>query len=758
MDPGSAIGESIPRKEAFDKVTGRAMYNSDFLPRGTLEARFITSPYAHARIVSLDTSRAAAAPGVLAVVTGDTFPILAGSVLQDRPPLARGRVRYRGEPVALVVGRTEAAAEAAAHLIDVQYEPLPVVNSVQAALREGAPLVHEMLGQYKRVSPESKPEPGTNIADRWKIRKGDMGAGWSQSEVIVESHYSLPQSDHVAMETRNARAEILPDGRVVIHTSSQAPFAVKREISDLFNIEPGKVVVHVPLVGGAFGGKAGTQIELLAYIASRSAGGRPVHIADTREEDLISFPVHVGLEARVKLGAARDGTFKAAEITFLVDCGAYADTGPRIAKSMAVDCTGPYRVDNVWCDSLCVYTNHPYGTSFRGFGHLEYAFPVERAIDKLAFALGMDPMELRRKNALRPGDTTPTQVRLTASNLGNVEACIDKVKGLIGWNGGRRVESGGKVRAMGAACFWKTSDTPTDASSGALITFNADGSMNLDVGSVEYGSGSKTGLAQILAAKMGMDPGKVHVFMDVDTQVSPKHWKTVASMTTLMEGRAVLAAAEDAIEQVKRVASAVLRCPTEDLEVGGGRVFVRDDPSFFLELDEIVQGFNYPNGNSVGGQILDRGTFIMRHLTSLDPETGEGKPGPSWTVGAQAVEVEFDKRDFTFKVLKAATVLDAGKVLNPKTAAGVVMGGMSMGLGIATREAFSYTPEGAIENTSLRTYKLIRLGEQPQYMVDFVETPQMDAPFGARGLSEHGTIGIPAAVANAISCDSEVEM
>jgi CO/xanthine dehydrogenase Mo-binding subunit len=484
-----------------------------------------------------------------------------------------------------------------------------------------------------------------------------------------------------------------------------------------------------------------------------------VKLANTREEDIITSPCHLGLEAGLKLGASKDGLLKAAEMTFLVDSGAYADIGPRLAKSIAIDCTGPYNIDNVWCDSLCVYTNHPYSTSFRGFGHPSYTFCIERTMDKLAAALGMDPLEFRIKNAITPGKTTPTQVRTNLSNIGNLTACLEKLKEAINWQEGMRIDLGNnKIRAKGISCLWKTSDSPTDSVSGVFLTFNTDGSINLNSGAVEIGPGTKTTLAQILAEKLRMDINRIHVKLEVDTRVSPEHWKTVASMTTYMAGRATLRAADDLTRQLKDLAAVVMRCPPEDLIIAEEKVYLKQDPGIYVAFKDLVHGFKYLNGNAIEGQILGRGSFIMSHISDLDKETGKGKPGPAWAVGAQAVEVEFDAKYFSYRITKAATVIDAGKVINPKTARGLITGGMCMGLGLGSREAFTYDQEGRVMTTSLRTYKVMHMGEEPEYIVDFIETPQIDAPYGARGISEHGIIGIPAALANALSLAAQIDI
>ena len=733
-------------------MTGKAKYTADYYTPGTLTAKLVTSGAAHALIRSIDTSRAEKVPGVKVILTGRNYPMLCGVLLEDRPPLAIDRVRYYGEPVAMVVALEEHQAALAAKLVRVEYERLPLVESPTAALEPTAPILHESLASYTPMVKDIYPEPGTNIASSYKIRKGDLAAGWAQSDVTVEESFTLPQSDHIAMETRCARAEFAADGSVTVVTSSQSPFTVRKLIGRYFHLEEGRVYVQVPLVGGGFGGKAPVQLEILACIASQAVGGRAVKLANTREEDIGTSPGRMGLEATIRLGAAKDGRIRAAEMRFLLDSGAYTGIAPNMAKAIAVDCSGPYNMENLSCDALCVYTNHTYATSLRGFSHECSAFCVERAMDELAKKCGIDPLHLRQINAIAPGHLSPTQVKISLSNTGNMAACIDRLKGLIRWQEGARVQTGEHtVRAKGIGCFWKTPNPPTDASAGVLLTFNSDGSLNINTGIVEMGSGSKTRLVQMLADRMKMDVDKIHVKMEVDTRVNPHNWKTVASISHYLTGRALMKAADDLTAQLKSMGSIALRCAPEDLEVENQRVYVRYAPEHFIGFQDIVFGLMYPDGNSVGEQIMGKGSFVMQHLTPLDPQTGKGKTGQAWTVARQAVEVEFDTEDYTYRILRAATVIDVGKVLNPDADRGIIRGGMAMGLGIASREEFNYDVNGRLLDVSLRNYKVLHIGEEPEYLVEFVETPQIDSPYGTRSFSEHGVIGMPAALANALS-------
>ena len=747
-----ALNASIHRKEAWDKVCGRAKYADDLPAADHLCARLLTSTRAHARILGIDTAGASALPGVKAVLTGEDCDLLFGPLLQDRYALARGVARYAGEPVAMVVAVDEPAAEAAARRIAIEYEDLPPLLTPSQAMLPNAAPIHEKLADYKRVVSDVRPEPGTNVAARHRVRKGDAKAAFARCAAVIEKRFFLPPSDHLAMEVRAARAEIAADGNVLVTTCSQAPYTVKKQLAEAFKIEAGMITVRVPFVGGGFGGKAPVTLEILAYLASKSVGGRPVRLTIPREQDMASFPCRMGLEATVRLGADENGMLQAAEMEFLVDCGAYTDISPNMAKAIAADCTGPYRVENLSCDALCVYTNHTYATSFRSFSHDSYTFCVERALDALANRLGVDPLELRLKNAVRPGDFTPTGVSATPELTGDVSRCIEEVKRLSCWDGGRPLSLGGsKVRAKGVSCFWKSANPPTNAVSGAFVTFNSDGSVNLLTGVVEMGSGGHTQLAQILAEKLKLDPAQVHVVAHVDTRVAPEHWKTVASLTGYMAGNAVLRAADDLIAQLKRTGAEALGCAEAEIEVADGRVYSIKEPERFMLLKAVAQGYQTPGGASVGEPALGRGGYMLKGLSMLDPATGKGRTSPQWTPGAQVVEVEADLEACTYRVITACCVLDVGKVVNPAATRAMIAGGMSMGVSLATREAYEYDENGSPRAPNLRTYKLLHIGQEPEYRVDFVETPDPTAPCGARPYTEHGIIGIPAALANALS-------
>ncbi|MFP4153139.1 MAG: xanthine dehydrogenase family protein molybdopterin-binding subunit [Alkalispirochaeta sp.] len=752
--PASALGVSFPRQDAPDKTTGKTRFTDDYVVPGMLYAAVVNSRTAHGVILGIDDAAARSMPGVRGVFTGRDFPERVGLYLGDKSALAVDRVRYYGEPVVAVVADDERTALAAAATIRITYDELPVVRSPREGIAPEAPIIHPDMHEYVHI-PAILPEPGSNVAHHTRIRKGDPDRAFADADVVIEGSFGFPPKDHAAMEPRIAIAEIRADDTVVIRTSTQSPYGVRGIMSRVFGIPPGKLVIQVAEIGGGFGGKAGIQLEPLAYLLSRALGGRPVRVANGREQDILASPGGPGLEATVKLAAKRDGTITAGEIEFLFDSGGYADYAVNVSRAAGYASSGPYSIPNLKTDSYCVYTNHPFATAYRGFGHIEMSYAIERAMEILAEKLGIDAVELRRKNAIAAGDTTPSQDVLDA-NTGNLRECIDRVSRHINWEDGARTETTSEdgrrvIRAKGLSCYWKAPAIPTFTDAGAMVTFNEDGSANVITGAVEMGQGIHTGLAQIVAERLRTDPREVHVVREVMTDRSPHDWTSAASRTLFMVGRAAIAAVDDAVVQIKRIASAPLRAPEEDLEVAGGRVFLRDDPEQGLALADVVLGYVYPDGNAIGGPVIGRGKYIARHLSHIDPETGKGRPGLEWTLGAMGVEIEVDPEDGSFRVLKGVCSMDVGRVINPDLARGQVVGAMAMGIGYSTREAFEFDSREHVVNGKLRDYKLLRYGEHPEYIVDFVETPQGDGPFGARGLGEQGIIGMPGALSAAVS-------
>ena len=747
---GKVVGKSVLRKESYDKVHGNISYTGDEITSKMLHAAVKTSPHAYAKIMDVKIEKALLADGVRAILTGDDVPNNIGLYLCDKPPIARDYVRHYGEIVAAVVADTYENACRAVSLIEVTYEVIKPVLTPLDAIKEDAEIIHKDMANYSHIDP-IHPEPGSNISNRTKIRKGNVQKAFSEAFKVVESFVEIQMGDHVAMETRASIAEIRKTGEVYITSTTQAPFVVKGLMSAFYDLAPGQVIVEAPLIGGGFGGKAGIQLEGLAYLLSKAVKGQKVRFVNKREEDMVTSPGNIGLQAYVKLCVDENFKLTAMDLDYYFNSGAYADYAVNVSRAAAISCTGPYNVENVRCDSMCVYTNMPFATAYRGFGHIEMGFAIERAIDMIAKKLDVDPYEIRRINGIKPGDLTPVQSKLSRST-GDIVRCFSEVNHMLDGSLDKVIQVDERtVIAKGMAGLWKAPAMPTNTDAGAIITFNSDGSINIHTGIVEIGQGTKTGLAQIACEALDIPLDKVHVEEKVSTRISPSDWATAASRGLYMAGNAVLEACYDAIEQMKLVASQVLRVPTSDLVVKGERIYVSDEPEIGLKISEVALGYVYHNGNAVYGQIIGRGRYIAKHLTDIDKNTGKGHPDLEWTLGAEGVEVQVDTITGAYKILKAVCCIDVGKVINPEIAKGQIIGGMGMGIGYTTMEGFKHNSRGQIVNECLRDFKIMRYSDAPQYQVKFLETPQEDGPYGARGLGEQSVIGMPGAISNALS-------
>lgn len=750
MPEYSYVGKEVPRLDAVEKVTGAALYTADLKFQGLLYARLLKSPYAHAKIVRIDTSKAERLPGVHAVLTGEEIPYRFGIYMSDKYMLAYKKTRYVGEPVVAVAAESEELAEEAAELIEVEYEELPAVFDPREALKEGVPLVHEDLDKYLHA-PFIFPKAGTNIANHFKLRKGDVEKGFKEADVIVENEFTQPMVQNVQMEPHVSIGQWHPNGRIDVWTSAQSPFAVRYLLSVGLSVPLHRITVRVPFLGGGFGGKAGLHWEPLVVLLSRKAGGRPVKLLMTREEEFNTAAVRQGMYARIKTGVKRDGRITAEEILYIWDSGAYADYAVNIARAAGYSCTGPYDVPNVKCDSLTVYTNHPYGTAYRGFGHVEFHWATERQMDLVAREIGMDPLEFRLKNAALPGKVTPTG-EVLADDCGRVDQCLKAVAEELGWGKPRekRTENG-KLQGIGIAALWKAPAMPSYTSSSAIVKLNEDGTVLLSLGLTEMGQGTETAFAQMVAQELKIPLEKVNVVRERNTDTAPYSWQTVASRGTFMDGNAVLRAVDDLKRKIKETASDLLGYPPESIAIADGYAFVAREPDKRVSLAQIATCGVLPDGRGVRGPLLGYGYYTAEGLTFLDPETGQGRPALMWTFGAQGAEVEVDPETGDLRILKVVTALDLGKALNPLLVKGQIYGGVVQGLGTTVMEEFIFDEKGRLLNNNLTDYKIFRTQDIPDKFVPIlIENPQRNAPYGARGIGEHPTIGIAAAVANAI--------
>jgi len=510
--------------------------------------------------------------------------------------------------------------------------------------------------------------------------------------------------------------------------------------------------VQIPFVGGGFGGKAGLGWEALAALLSKHAGHRPVKLVLSRSEQFVSGAVREGFHAFVKAGFKKDGRFVAYDVKFILDAGAYADYTVNVGRAVGYSADGSYEIPNIRVESLTVYTNKVPTTALRGFGYPESHWVLEQVLDRAAKKLGMDPVEIRRVNLIKPGvSETATGERLR-EDVGNPAKVLETILEEMEWGKPlEQPEEPWKIRARGFALCVKGPAQPPNASSSAALKFNEDGSIDLLVATGNFGNATVTALAQMVAEEFGVPMEKVRVDWIRDTHKTVYTWQTVGSRGLFTDGVAVLRAVEDAKRQIFQVAAQVLRCTEDQLEIVEGEVRVKGKPWMKIPLRDIVMGYTYPNGNTVGGPIIGRGWFMSTHTTNLDPETGQGHPTIFHTYGGTGVEIELDLVTGEIKVLKAVQVFDIGRAINPLLLKQQMDGGFIMGMSIALYEQMKFDEQGWVLNPNFTSYYLARAKDIPgKFVSKWVETPQSDGPYGARGIGELTMIAVAPAIANAI--------
>jgi CO/xanthine dehydrogenase Mo-binding subunit len=743
------IGASVPRVDAREKVIGKALFADDlqFGP-GLLYARIKRSNRPYAIIKHIDASKARALPGVKAVVTGEDYPGLIGLYLRDRHIFCRDRVRYVGDPVAGVAASSEQIAEKALDLIQVEYEDLPGIFDPEYGANPSSPLLHPNLGTYE-VANFIFPEPGSNISNHFRIRKGDVDNAWVKCKVIIERKYQIPHIQHVPIEPHVAIARADEDGKVTLWGSSQSPFAQRSLIASALGLSPADVQVVAPYVGGGFGCKAGVSMEALAVAIAQKVRGRPVKLRLTREEEFYTAFVRQGLVAYFKMGCDENGRLLAMENRFYWDGGAYTEYGVNITRASGYSSSGPYNVPNVKTDSYCVYTNHPVGGPMRGFGMPEMHAGLEQCIDELAHEVKLDPVEFRTLNCIKTGDTLVTGMTMHPTGL---TECLVKAAQAIDWGRKEPPSTEHKRRGKGISLMWKAPAMPPNAGSSARVALNEDGTITVSVGGQEIGQGSFTIAAQIAAAALGVPVEWVRVATPVDTNYSPYEWQTVASRLTWSMGNAVRAAARDARQQILELVAKAWKEDVKDLEINDGKVVSYRSEETISIKNIAIYGIPLPDDQGwIGGPILGRGNFMPTYVTGLDPETGQGpRAVVHYTVGAQAVEVEVDMITGKVEVLRGVAAFDVGKAINPDMVKAQMEGGFVQGLSTALFESLKLK-EGVVQNSNFVDYRIATTSDVPRHIhAIIVEVPQDDGPWGARGVGEHAMVPTVPAIANAI--------
>jgi len=754
-----SVGKPIPAQDAVLKVTGTALYNFDWEVPGTLYSKLATSTMPHARIVKVDISRALAVPGVVAVLTGKDMPFHVGMYAGDRDLLAVEKVRWVGHPVALVIAENLESAERASEIVDVEYEELPAVFDPLEALKPSAPLLHEKMEEYKHA-PVFKPQPGTNIANRFTLIHGDVQKGFQQAAVIIEDEFKVSHVSHAYMETQNVVAQWKLDDSIEVSTSCQSPFMARQIIAECFHLPYNKVIVKAPYVGGGFGGKAGLGWEALIAMASKLAGYRPVKLSLSRKENFASSASREGVDARVKAGFTKEGKCVAYEVRFVLDAGAYADYTVNVSRAMGYSAEGVYEIPNVHCESIVAYTNKAPTTALRGFGYPESNWVLEQVFERAGKKLGIDSTRMRRINLLRPGESHTGTGEKLREDAGDPRKVLQGVMEEMKWEEKTAPPSSPwKIRTRGIALCAKGPSQPPNAGASAIVRFNEDTTVDLLVGTGNFGQGTVTALSQIVADQFGIPVEMVRVDGTRETAKTAYTWQTVGSRGLFSDGTAALRACEDAKRQILELASTVLRLPQPELQIEEGEVRAKGMPEVRMPLKDLIYGYTYPNGNTIGGPIIGRGNMTPSLNTFLDPDTGQGVPTIFHTFGGTGVEVELDVVTGTIEIIRAVSVFDVGKVINPLLLKMQLSGGFIMGMSIALFEKIKFDEQGWMTNPNFTSYYIARMKDLPKEMVTrSVETPQNDGPLGARGIGEMSMISVASAISNAIFTATGVKL
>ncbi len=749
------VGRDFGRIDTVEKLTGAALYTGDLVMPGMLYGKVVRSPHARARIKRINTAKAAKLTGVHAVLTGKDLDYRVGLYIVDKHILAKDVVRHFGEAVAAVAAETPEIAEEAVRLIEIEYEPLEAVLDPKKALEKKAPLVHPDLGAYSFVEAAFTPVPGTNIANHTKLRKGDVEQGFKDADYVIEREYTNPNVQHVPMETHVCVCRWEVKDRVTIYTSAQSPFTVRNLFAYSFKIPHNNIRVIIPYVGGGFGGKAGIHLEPLACCLSRAAGGRFVKVTATREEEFSLLPCRSGLIYNIKTGVKKNGKIVAQKMTMYWDAGAYADYAVNVTRASGYSAGGPYEYPNAWVDAYTMYTNKPWGTAYRGFGHVEFSWGLERHMDLCARTIGMDPLAFRLANTLKPGSVTITGEKIT-DHTGNISKCLETVSKAI--NYGKitpaekaRMQKEGLKIGKAVVGLHKAPAMPSFTGTCAILKMNEDGTVNVSLSLTEIGAGTYTSLVQIVAETLRFPVSMVRLPMEKDTDHDPYDWQTVASKGLVLSGNACILAAKDLLAKAYECAAQVLRANVCDLDHDHEKVFLKHHPDNFVTFKSMAVGYAYPNGNGVGGPLVGVGRYIAQGLTYLDKATGQGKPALDWTYGAHGMIVAVDEKTGHYDVLKIASAFDCGRAINPVCVRGQIIGGVMQGLGTAMCEGYIYDAAGRLLNPSFTDNKIPTSLDLPEEMECFsVETTQVDGPYGARGVGEHPMIAIGGALGNSI--------
>jgi CO/xanthine dehydrogenase Mo-binding subunit len=725
------------RQDGKDKVTGLGRYTADLTMTGMLHAKFRYADHAHARVLRIDASKARALPGVFAVITHEDVPdVRYGAFVQDRRLFAKSTVRYEGELIAAVAATSPEIAQQAADLIEIDYEPLPVVNDVEAALEAGAPLVHENWADYG--ASEDVVREG-NDCSRSTIVKGDADKGMAEADVVVKERYVADMSHAVPIEPHAIVAQWQGD-KVTIWSSTQVPYMARIGVATTLEIPESHVRIVVPHLGGGFGGKCEFHYE--AHIAALArAARRPVRLVFSRREEFVA-PDHrrEGQVLELETGVRNDGSIVARRARVILDNGAYGADAPFFPQLAAMMAVGPYKVENVFVDASLAYTNHTPSGSVRAPTAPQACWAVEQHMDAVAAKLGLDPVEFRRKNIVRNGDEGPT--RQVFEDIGAAET-LELAAELIGY--GKELP---EDEAIGFAVGWWPS---FGLASGAHIKINGDGSGTIITGAQECGTGAVMALPLLAAEILGMRPEDFSILYQ-DTDAAPFDSGASGSQTTFNNGRAVQRAAIDVREQLLDLAAEQLEANRDDLELRDGAVSVKGSPTKSVTIPELAEA-------AQGGTLLiGRGADAVPAMPECDASGCTGRLGMESflapTFITHAVRCKVDRETGVVRVLEVAAAHESGTVLNPIGANGQVEGGVVMGIGMALLEGSLIGDDGRQQNPHLLDYKLQTASDSPPIHIAWADTRTKEGqggPNGSKGIGEPPCVPTAGAIGNAIA-------
>jgi len=725
------VGRSVVRADALDKALGRAKFTADYVQRGAVVVKVVRSTQPHARIKQIDTESALKIPGVLAVLTAADVPgqNQIGYALPDQFFLNDEKVHFIGDPIALVCAEDEYAAAEGLDAVTVKYDPLPPVFTLDEALEEGALPIHG----------------NGNVAVTSRIRKGDIQRGFSLAEVEVEGTYETPYQEHMYLEPDAAYA--IPEGKkkITVIGAMQSPFLVREKVAHILGWNLNQVRVIQALTGGAFGGKddTGPLVSAKAALAAVKLG-RPAALIFDRDESAAYTPKRFPARIRYRSSADAEGRITAAEVDITVDCGAYANRAPFWLWRMTVHAAGPYEVPNVSVDGRAVYTNKVFGGSFRGFGDVAMHFAAESQVDRLADELGMDAVEFRLKNVLRPGSRM-TSNQLIEDSVG-IEKCLRGVAGASDWNGKRKPNRrGNRVRGIGVACAHhgiSTSRGAPDWSAASLI-LNEDGTLTYRTGICELGQGTPFGHAKIVSEILGA-PLESIVIEIPDTDSTPNARPTHGSRGLTLGGTAAADAALKLRRRMVEVAANLLGCDESVVGLRDGRAFNRGDPSKEATFKELAEEL-YIEGRPPAAY-----GFFVPPKRFFDPETGLGVAYPAYTFAASVAEVEVDIETGQVDVVKVWPAMDVGRAIDPLMIEGQIHGAISQGIGFTLMEHLA-VEDGRVLNPNFTDYVVPTALDTPEVSdIIIVEDPYRHSAFGAKGVGEPAIISIIPAITNAI--------